>query len=490
MGKADPILVGIDIGTTNVKAVSVDVGGRVLTVHHRPMVIHRPMPGATEFGLNELSSALIELLTDTVAELEAAGQGPSRIAVISVAGVGESYVGLDSDDRPALPCPTWYDRRTAPFRSENGLSAESWFNTTGMVDDDIYTIWRLIWWQRRDPDAFARVLRWFSMPDYALFLLGGVHAAHPGSAARTGMADRHRLDWSDDHLAIAGIARDAMPRLMPQASVAGGLLAEVAASTGLPRDVALVNAGHDHPCAGFGSGMTAPGSFVNSAGTSESLICLLPGPLDYNEVGGGEYDCYPHAAPGHFLLSGHIPSSGAVIDWVAARLNASEDAAAAEVPPGARGVRVAPYLQGSGSPWNQRGARMRIAGIEAGTGDGELLRATYEGLSAWLSISVARFVAQTGYDPSEILLTGGGSRHRTYSRIKAAMLDRTLVAADIPEAAGIGAALVGGLAIGLWSTTEDAVLQGATAPRRFEPDQKLRKAYASLRSDLQDFVTP
>ncbi|WP_425054014.1 FGGY-family carbohydrate kinase [Psychromarinibacter sp. S121] len=490
MATQQAILVGIDIGTTNVKAVAIDTAGRVLGVHRRPMVIRSPAPGATEFDLDALSAALLDLLKDTVAGLEAAGHGPDRIAAISVAAIGESFVGLDEDDRPVLPCPTWYDRRTAPFRSGTGLSAEVWFDTTGMVDDDIYTIWRMIWWQREDPDAFARTRRWFSVSDYALFRLGGAHVANPSLAARTGLTDRHRLDWSDDHLRIAGVSRDAMPRILPQASVAGQMSDEVAAATGLPRATALVNAGHDHPCAGFGSGMTTPGRFVNSAGTAESLITLVDAPLDHAGTGGGEYDCYPHAVPGQFLLSGHIPTSGAAIDWMAARLGGAGDDAAAAAPPGARGVRVAPYLQGSGSPWNRRDLRMRIDGIDVGTGGGDLIRATYEGLSAWLSISVQRFVDQTGHDPTELLLTGGGSRHVTYGRIKAALLDRTLVVADVPEAAGVGAALVGGLAIGLWDTAYQVVPQGAADVHRIDPDPVLRAAYADLRHELQDFVTP
>ncbi|WP_373354729.1 L-fuculokinase [Pseudoroseicyclus sp. CXY001] len=492
MSSADPILIGIDIGTTNVKAVAVGAGGRVLGVQRRRMVIHTPAPGATEFDLSALDEALIGLLSDTAAQLEAEGHDAGRVAAISVAAIGESFVGLDADDRPVLPCPTWYDRRTSAYRTGTGLSAEAWFDTTGMVDDDIYTIWRMMWWRQERPEAMARAKRWFSVSDYALYRLGGAHVAHPGLAARTGLADRHSLNWSDDQLALAGVKRDAMPRLLLQGTIAGHLTERVARATGLGAGVALVNAGHDHPCAGLGSGMIAPGTFVNSAGTAESLIALVDRPLGHAETGGGEYDCYPHAAPGRFLLSGHIPTSGAAIDWMMAHAGGAADADAAAVAPGASGVRVAPYLQGSGSPWNRRDARLRMDGIDAGTGGAELIRATYEGLAAWLSISLARFEAQTGQAPAELMLTGGGSRHAAYTAIKAALLDRTLVASDVPEAAGIGAAMVGGLAVGVWDSAEEAA-RAVTADmetRRIAPDPDLRAAYAPLADNLRAFVTP
>ncbi|MDP0929500.1 FGGY-family carbohydrate kinase [Paracoccus onubensis] len=485
-----PIIVGIDIGTTNVKAVSIDADARVLSVHRRPMVIHSSSADASEFDLSNLVQMLIALLSDTAADLEAGGYDLRRIAVLSVAAIGESFVGLDRDDRPALPCPTWYDRRTGPYRADTGMDAASWFDTTGMVDDDIYTIWRQIWWRRHQPDVVGRVARWFSVSDYALFCLGGAHVAHPALAARTGLADRHRLDWSDDHLAIAGVRRAAMPELLPQASVAGHLSADMARLTGLPQGLPLVNAGHDHPCAGLGAGMTRPGTFVNSAGTAESLIALVDHPLSYEEVGDGEYDCYPHAVSGQFLLSGHIPTSGAAIDWIARQFGLADDQIVAGVPPGCRGVRVAPYLQGSGSPWNRRDARLRMAGIDAGTSKAELTRATYEGLAAWLSISVTRFEEQTGYCPQEILLTGGGGRHRAYTRIKAAILNRTLVAADIPEAAGIGAAMIGGLAIGIWHSFEDLTSCDRGQVSKIRPDPQMQTAYFGLKGEMQDFLAP
>lgn len=499
MNTREPILVGVDIGTTNLKAVAIDRHRRVLSVQRRPMVIAAPAPGASEFDLAALDRALHEVLSATVAVLEAAGEIRSQIAAIAVDSIGESFVGLDSDDRPILPCPTWYDRRTARFRSEAGVDPQAWYDTTGMVDDDIYTIWRIMWWRRELADAVSHVARWFSVADYAVYRLAAAQVANPSLAARTGLADRTSLDWSDEHLAIAGVDRRQMPRMQLQGTVAGRLSGAAAARTGLRQGTPVVNAGHDHPCAGWGCGVVAPAVFVDSAGTAESLITLVGAPLAWEAVNRGEYDCYPYAAPGSHLLSAHIPSSGAAIDWMTARLAGPDPpgsvadrvrAMAAAAPPGAGGVRVAPYLQGTGSPWNRRDERLHMAGIDRQSGPGEMLRAVYEGLAAWLCVNVGRFEAISGARPDHLLLTGGGSRNRTYSEIKAAMLGRRLLASDIAEAAGVGAALVGGLAVGLFADAGEAVADPSHEVVTIKPDPELAAAYDGLRAGLIAYVTP
>lgn len=499
MSAREAILIGVDIGTTNLKAVAIDATRNLLSLCRRPMVIATPAPGAAEFDLAALDRALHDVLAETAATLAAKGRDLARVAAISVDSIGESFVGLDADDRPVLPVPTWYDRRTGRLRATVGIGAKEWYDTTGMVDDDIYTIWRLLWWRRACPDEMRRITRLFSVADYALFLLGKAHVANPSLSARSGLADRNTLAWSQEHLAAAGIDEGLMPRLLPQGRVAAGLTVQAAQRTGLVQGTPLVHAGHDHACAGFGCGVVTPGTFVDSAGTAESLTTVVSAPITWEGVNRGEYDCYPHAVPGRYLLSGHIPSSGGAIDWMTARLIGPAPApsarevlweAAAKAPPGSGGVRVAPYLQGTGSPWNRRDERLRIDGIDAQTSAGDMLRAVHEGLAAWLGINVERFEAISGVTAGKLLLTGGGSRNRSYSEIKAAMLRRPLLASDVPEAAGIGAALMGGIAVGLFADAQAALAGPAPDLQQIAPDPELATACDAIRASLVAHLTP
>jgi sugar (pentulose or hexulose) kinase len=329
--------------------------------------------------------------------------------------------------------------------------------------------------------------------DYATWCLTGSLMSNPSLAARSGLADRRTGAWDAELVRTTGLDPAGLPELCPQGEGRGKLTAAVAALTGLVTGTPVVNAGHDHPCAGFACRMIEPGPVIDSTGTSEALKTVVDRPLGYDEVGGGLYDCYPYVIPGRFILSGHIPASGALLDWLE-RLLAGPDGgrpaidrlwlAAEKAPAGTDGVRVLPYLRGTGAPWNQRGRRAEIIGLGEDASAGTLLRAAVEGLAAWLLLNLDRFAAITGERPDELILAGGGARNAFVDAVKAALVNRPLVMPGVEEAAGMGAALVGGLAVGLFGTPAEAVRLEAIGNTRIEVDPALAASYASLVPDL------
>ncbi|MCO6050505.1 FGGY family carbohydrate kinase [Mesorhizobium sp. RP14(2022)] len=488
---AEPILVGIDIGTTNLKVVAARPGGRVEAVVRRTMSVSHPIPGASEFDLDALDHDLVSALREMVDVIGAKGIEPAAVAGIGVASIGESFVGVDEEGRRITPCPTWYDRRTTNTRSSWGMNASDWFDITGMVDDDIYTVHRLAWWRAQDAGRFERVRKWLMVADYAVFRLSGAFAASPSLAARSGMADRNDGKWSAAILELADIEVGALPDLVPSASIAGTLTTEIARQTGLRVGTPVVNAGHDHPCAGFGCGLVQPGRMMDSVGTSEALKTVAARPFSYGDVGGGRYDCYPHVVSDRFLLSGHIPSSGGMIDWLLRQLSgpapSAETAAllwqAAEAAvPGSVGVRIAPFLSGTGAPWNDRARRADIAGIDAQTVPGDVLRAGVEALGGWLAINLAQFESITGAKAADLILTGGGAtRNPLMNAIKGAMIERDFVLPDVTEAAGLGAGLVAGVAVGLFRDGDDAASLPDIEWQSVRFDPGLAEAYRTVR---------
>jgi len=488
-----PVLIGVDIGTTNLKVVAIRPDGTTLSVVRRSMRIDHPGPGAAEFDLDQLETDLVSSLDETVERLASAGHAAADIAAVGICSIGESFVGLDAEGRRVTPCPTWFDRRTANLRSDWGLSARDWFDRTGMVDDDIYTVHRLGYARRSGADWFGRASRWAMVADYATWCLTGALVSNPSLAARSGLADRRSGAWDAELVRTTGLDPAVLPELRPQGEGRAALSAAVASLTGLAAGTPVVNAGHDHPCAGLACRMTDPGPVIDSTGTSEALKTVVDRPLGYDEVGGGLYDCYPYVIPGRFILSGHIPASGALLDWLE-RLLAGPDGgrpaidrlwqAAEKAPAGADGVRVLPYLRGTGAPWNQRGRRAEIIGLGEEASAGTLLRAAVEGLAAWLLLNLDRFAAITGDKPAELILAGGGARNAFVDAVKAAFIDRPLVMPAVDEAAGVGAALVGGLAAGVFGNAAEAVRLGAIGTARIDVDPALAATYAPLVPEL------
>lgn len=499
MSSSDALLVGIDIGTTNLKAVAIRVSGHVEFVARRPMVVEKSISGAAEFNLDALDRDIISVLKELAEGLAAKNIACSEIACIGVASVGESFVGLDNHDQRVTPCPTWFDRRTSNLRERWGLSPKAWFDITGMVDDDIYTGYRLSWWRSHHPEIFSRVQSWLMMADYAVFRLCGQKAIHPSLAARSGLADRSNGKWSQELLSAVGISSNSFSEILPACTVAGRLTNDIAKMTGIPQGLPVVCAGHDHACAGLGCGLAAPGSIINSVGTAESIITVVPSPLTFEQVGEGAYDCYPHAIGHKFLLSGHTPSSGAFLDWLIGLLGGPQmdqavaanfwRAAEAELP-GCGGVRVAPFLAGTGSPWNRRDLRADLSFIGHGATGGTLLRAAVESLAAWLTLNLNHFENITQMKVPALILTGGGTRNNLANAVKAALINRPLVIPNLDEAAGAGAGLVAGIAVGAVENSSALNPFPAVELRTILPDKNLVEQYQQLKDSLLAHVTP
>lgn len=484
------ILIGIDVGTTNLKFVAARPGGAVVAVVRRPMVVARPAPHAAEFDIGALRANIFGGLKELAEHL-----GPAIVTVagIGVASIGESFVGIGADGEPVMTCPTWFDRRTENSRPLLGLSPAEWFDITGMVDDDIYTVHRIRWWAAKHPEVSSRVHRWAMVADFVVYMLSGALVASPSLAARSGLADRNFGSWSRTILDAAGIRESSLPELKPSATVSGHLSDAAAQLTGFVAGTPIVNAGHDHPCAGLGCGLAEPGPVIDSAGTSEALKTILARPLNYGETGGGQYDCYPHVVPGRYILSGHTPASGALLDWlVRLFLGASPGkdqvealwTAAAAVPAGSNEVRVMPFLEGTGAPWNNRGRRASLDVLGAETHRAAILRAGVEALVAWLLVNLGRYDTLAGIRPAELIVTGGGSRNSLANQIKASMSGLPLLMPAVEETAGLGVALVAGLATGLFASGAEAAALPDISWQRLDPDPVLAKQYAPLTASM------
>lgn len=455
------VLIGIDIGTTNLKLLATTPSGEVLHVVTRPMVIHRPQPGWADFDLE----ALAEAVRSGLREVGGALPDGATVAAIAVDSIGESFVGVDADGVAITNCPTWFDRRTRNVRAEWGFDAERWYDVTGMADDDIATIYRVHWMLTHGGIDAARVERWMNVADYCVFLLSGACVAAPSLAARSGFYDRNTRGWSEELVAAVGLDVDSLPTPVEAARVAGGLRADVARGVGLRAGTPVVNAGHDHPCAGVGCRVVEPGSVMDSTGTAEAVKTVVPGPLGYRATLRGRYDCYPHAVPGRFMLSGHLPSAGGFHAWLSRLLHgdvAPGQAAwpdldglldlAVQSPPGANGVQVLPFLEGTGAPYNRREQTAEVLGLRGFHGRGDLVRAAYEGCAFWLDLNVETFSRIVGRRIETIIAVGGGARSELWLEIKSAFLQRPIVVPAVEEAAAFGTALVGGIAVGALGT--------------------------------------
>ena len=316
---------------------------------------------------------------------QALGQvDPARVRGVAVASMAEAGLLLDVAGRPVTPFIAWYDSRSDPQyrRWLDQFGDERFLPIAGNRPNPIFGIFKLQWLRDNEPDAYAAAARWLHVADYIAFRLCGVQATDYSLATRTMLFDLPNLCWSDALIEAAGLRADLLPAAVPAGTRLGGVTPEAAAATGLPAGIAVGCGGHDHICGALAAGAYQEGAGLNSMGTAE--VAFLP--LDTLRLGaaGGAARCSfsAHVARGKYCAMKGIRSSGAAITWAAGLLDlgdagaASYDrmqAAAAQAPPGSRGVFFLPRL----APID-RGA---FIGLTAAAGPAELARAVYEGLA-------------------------------------------------------------------------------------------------------------
>jgi sugar (pentulose or hexulose) kinase len=459
------VLVGIDVGTSNMKFIAITPGGKAVRLVVKKTQIDRPREGWSEFNILTLKQNIYRGLRELVEYLPP----EAKILSIGIDSIGESIVGINEFDEVITPCPTWYDRRTKHKRKQFGLSEEDWFNITGMVDDDIYTLYRIDWFKERYFEDFNHVKKWMCVSDYVVYLLTGEMVGNPSLSARTGLLDRNTRQWSDEMLKLISLSKDSLPEIRPQCSVAGYTTESILEKTNIPSGTPVINSGHDHPCATFGCSISNIGKIIDSTGTAEAINTLVSKPLPFKKVNNGSYDCYPYVIEDYYNLSGHLPQSGGLFEWMGRLVTGTKhdsyltigymeelfsEALSSDV--GARGIRIIPFLEGSGSPWHKRNKSSSILGIKSHHNRGDIIRAVFESTGFWLKSNVNYISKITNHEYSEVISTGGGSKSNIWVQIKSAILEKPFAIPIISEAAALGAALIGGLAIGLYKDPEEA----------------------------------
>ncbi len=461
MDSRGPLLIGVDAGTSRVRALAFAGSGRVVAEVGRPTPWRVPAPGQAELDAEELARLVAALLGELAARLD----DPARVRGLAVASVGEAGVLLDARDRPLAPVLAWYDPRPAALREAVlvRIPAERLAAVTGLAPEPIFTLFKLAWHARHQPEAWARARRWLHLADWIAFRLGAAPATDASLASRTALLDLGAARWSAELVAAAGIEPGLLPEILPSGTRIGTLAPDLARAAGLPEDCAIGVGGHDHVLGMLAAGAVEPGLVLDSMGTAEALTLPLGGPrLDGRLAGlGFNQGLALVDRPIPYVLTG-LMTSAACIDWCLAVAAGGGDraaliAAARAVPPGSRGVLFLPHLRFGSPPFPDPEGRGAFLGLAAATGPAELFRAVLEGVALDWQHMLERLCARLDRPLPERLRAIGGSTHNTLLlEIKAALFGRPIEVAEMAEGTALGAALLGGIAAGLWGRLEEA----------------------------------
>jgi sugar (pentulose or hexulose) kinase len=445
---SDVLLLGIDVGTSNCKAAVVDAAGAELAHGSTPTPWQR-VPTGAQIDPDALLAAAAEAAREAVAR---APEG--RIAGIGVTSMGETGVLLDAGGAPLAPAIAWYDARGAGEAQAiaEELGTETFIEQTGLPPSPLCSLAKLRWLAANVPAARAG-RRWLNVGEWVVRGLGGTDVSELSLASRTGLLDlgarapyARALDW-------AGLPDDLLGEIVVAGTPAG--TCDAAALPGAEGAVLTV-AGHDHPCAGVGVGVVAPGDVLDSCGTAEALIRVAAPPLapeDVRRCVASGITVGWHLAEGRQALLASL-WSGLALREVLEALGADREAIGSEAL--AARDAIAPL-------------DLELHSLDRPVLDlpdappGVVWRAAIDACEAEMASLLDRMAAITG-SHRRVLVTGGWSRDEAVMQSKRAL--GAVEAPPVTEAGARGAALIAGVAAGVFAGIDDLPPIPAPVPAR------------------------
>jgi xylulokinase len=482
-----PILIGLDIGTTSIKATAFTPTGMPVASASLSTPTHYPAPGRAFHLADELWAAASAVMREVTAQIEF----PERIAGVAVASMSEAGVLLDRHGAPICEVIAWFDRRTVPQMDRVAalLGNELIAATTGLLPQPIYSLLKLLWLREHQPDAFADAKRWLHVADYIAFRLCGIPATDFSLASRTMAFDISALRWSEQMLDAVGIPDGLFAPAVRSGAGLGPVSAIAAAETGLPPGCTVSTGGHDHTCGAFAVGATLHGAMLDSLGTAEALFMALDAPITDPAFALAGYGQGAHVAPGMYYATGSVFSSGGSVRWLHDLLGTSVDLAvlldeAAAAPAGSNGAMFLPHLWLGDAPHADNRSRGAFVGLSGAVTRGAIMRAVIEGIAFESRAGFEPMLDQAGRDGyPEIAVIGGGARNQLLLSIKASVLNTPLKVIEISEATSLGAAMLAGIGAGVYDDAADALRRVELASTTVEPDPRLAERYDKLYRD-------
>ncbi|MFL4468810.1 xylulokinase [Tateyamaria armeniaca] len=426
------MFLGLDLGTSGVKALLVDGEGRAVGSADATYDVSNPVPGWSEQDPADWIAGVSAVLAALKSEHS---QAFDAVEGLALSGHMHGAVIVDEAGAVLRPCILWNDTRS--FEQARAIDSDPAARAiSGNIVFPGFTAPKLAWVADNEPDIFAKVARVMLPKDYVVWWLTGRYVTEMSDAAGTAWLDVGARSWSDDLLSVGGMTQAQMPDLVEGSEVVGDVQ-PARADLGLPATCKVIAGGADNAVAACGVGALGEGQGFVSLGTSG---VVLSGRDTYAPLPASAVHTFCHAIPGRWYQMGVVLAATDSLNWLSRVTGQSAEALAKGAgdtlqAPGA--VKFYPYLSGERTPHNDAHVRAGFTGLGVGTDSADLTRAVMAGVSFALRDSFEALKA-TGASLETALAIGGGSRSDLWCSMLATTLNIPL---ERPEEGAFGAAL-------------------------------------------------
>ena len=482
-----PSILAFDLGTTALKCALHNIDGNVLAKASEEYQLITPDADSVEMEVETYWQAFKSVVAKV---LKVSGVNPGEIKALGISAQGETLILVDRDGKPLRRAIVWLDNRA---QKEADVLGETFghrnaFEITGQVK--LVPTWpasKILWLRQNEPEIFEKTGKFLLIEDYFLYRLTGEYVCEGSLVTSTCYWNFQTHTWWKEMLKELNISEQQLPRYRESGEPVGKLRPEIAAELGLSQNTVACTGALDQACGAIGVGNIKPGIFSENTGAALAICATVNQPvLDP----GNQMPCHYHGLPGLYML--HTFTSGGIVlrwfrdEFAVMEMQVGKDSGmdsydlmgleASRVAPGCEGLVMLPHLQGAMAPEANPKASGVFYGFTLRHGRGHFTRAIMEAVGFIVRRNI-EVVEGLGVAVNEVRALGGGARSRIWKQMEADIIGRPVLTTTNEEAATLGAAILAGKAVGLYSSVEEAAGRMIQIKERFEPAPANRAIY-------------
>ncbi|MFC4076785.1 gluconokinase [Salinithrix halophila] len=482
------VMVGVDVGTTSTKALLFDPSGVVLGRKHVEYPLYTPTTAVAEQDPDQIFQAVVDAVGGVLKENKV---HPESVQFVAFSAAMHSLLAVDRAGYPLTRSITWADNRSAEAARwiQEAGDGHTLYQRTGTPIHAMSPLSKLVWMKRSMPDIWARAYRFISLKEYVFHRLFGQYVVDHSIASATGLFHLYQLDWDEEALALAGVEREQLSKLVPTTHVLTGCHPKWAQQLGILPTTPFVIGASDGVLSNLGVAAIDPGVVALTIGTSGAIRTVTDQPSTDPK---GRTFCYV-LTPDHWVLGGPVNNGGVVLRWIRDEWMKEEAAQAkaegkdpyerlmemaGRIPAGSDGLLFHPYLMGERAPLWNADARGSFFGLGMHHTKEHLLRAAMEGVLFNLYQVFLALCEHTG-EPKRIHATGGFARSALWRQMLADMFGMEVRVPEQVESSCLGAVVLGMKATGM-ADSFHLVKEWIGTTHFIRPDPKCSRLYEEL----------